>query len=68
MESRSRKAFCITATRSQEARGNYTGAAHLLRAHPIYLHRLIRNLDLKKALQSNVSLKNDQGATSDIIM
>jgi transcriptional regulator with GAF, ATPase, and Fis domain len=52
----------------QEARGNYTDAAHLLGVHPNYLHRLIRNLDLKKGLQSSPSPKNNQGTTSDVIM
>ena len=35
----------------REARCSYTGAAHLLGLHPNYLHRLIRNLDLKQALE-----------------
>jgi transcriptional regulator with GAF, ATPase, and Fis domain len=51
-----------------EARGNYTEAARVLGVHANYLHRLIRNLDLKKALRSSLSLKNDQDTTSDIIM
>jgi transcriptional regulator with GAF, ATPase, and Fis domain len=32
----------------EEAHGNYTEAARLLGVHPNYLHRLIRNLDLKE--------------------
>jgi transcriptional regulator with GAF, ATPase, and Fis domain len=36
----------------QQAEGNYTEAAHLLGIHPNYLHRLIRNLNLKAALRS----------------
>ena len=39
----------------QESKGNYTEAAHLLGVHPNYLHRLIRNLDLKNALRSAAS-------------
>ena len=35
----------------EQAQGNYTDAAHLLGLHPNYLHRLIRNLNLKPALQ-----------------
>jgi transcriptional regulator with GAF, ATPase, and Fis domain len=35
----------------QEARGNYTEAAHLLGVHPNYLHRLIKNLGLKESLR-----------------
>jgi DNA-binding NtrC family response regulator len=36
----------------QEAKGNYTEAARILGVHPNYLHRLIRNLDLKTSLRS----------------
>jgi DNA-binding NtrC family response regulator len=35
-----------------EAKGNYTEAAKLLGVHPNYLHRLIRNLNLKAQLKS----------------
>ena len=35
-----------------DAKGNYTEAAHLLGVHPNYLHRLIRNLELKDSLRS----------------
>jgi transcriptional regulator with GAF, ATPase, and Fis domain len=35
----------------QEARGSYTEAAHILGVHPNYLHRLIRNLDLRADLK-----------------
>ena len=35
-----------------QAGGNYTDAARLLGLHPNYLHRLIRNLDLKSALKT----------------
>ena len=51
-----------------EARGSYTEAARLLGVHPNYLHRLIRNLDLKKSLASSPSSKPNQGTTSDAIM
>jgi Nif-specific regulatory protein len=34
----------------EEAHGNYTQAARILGVHPTYLHRLIRNLDLKTEL------------------
>ena len=34
-----------------EKKGNYTEAAKLLGLHPNYLHRLIRNLDLKSELK-----------------
>jgi Nif-specific regulatory protein len=36
----------------QQAGGNYTDAAHLLGVHPNYLHRLIRNLNLKAVLRA----------------
>ena len=35
-----------------EAKGNYTEAAKLLGVHPNYLHRLIRNLNLRAKLKS----------------
>ncbi len=52
----------------QEASGNYTVAARLLGVHPNYLHRLIRNLDLKKSLQSLPNLQRDGGKTSGVPM
>ncbi len=36
----------------EQANGNYTEAAKLLDLHPNYLHRLIRNLDLKLGVKS----------------
>jgi transcriptional regulator with GAF, ATPase, and Fis domain len=39
----------------QEARGNYTEAARILGLHPNYLHRLIKNLELKDGLRSSVN-------------
>jgi transcriptional regulator with GAF, ATPase, and Fis domain len=36
----------------EEAGGNYNGAARLLGLHPNYLHRLIRNLQLKTDLKN----------------
>ncbi len=35
----------------EQTRGNYVDAAGILGVHPNYLHRLIRNLGLKEALQ-----------------
>jgi Nif-specific regulatory protein len=35
----------------RQAKGNYTEAAKLLGVHPNYLHRLIRNLELKEHLK-----------------
>jgi transcriptional regulator with GAF, ATPase, and Fis domain len=34
-----------------QSNGNYTDAARILGVHPNYLHRLIRNLDLKESLR-----------------
>ena len=35
----------------EQAGGNYTEAARLLGVHPNYLHRLIRNMNLKTAIK-----------------
>jgi transcriptional regulator with GAF, ATPase, and Fis domain len=35
----------------EKAGGNYTAAAQMLGLHPNYLHRLIRNLNLKTSLR-----------------
>ena len=37
----------------EEAEGNYNAAARLLGLHPNYLHRLIKNLQMKAALKSS---------------
>ncbi len=37
----------------EEAKGNYTEAARLLGVHPNYLHRLIRNLNLRAQLKTS---------------
>ena len=39
----------------QETGGSYTETAKRLGVHPNYLHRLIRNLNLKKLLKVNDS-------------
>ena len=39
-------------TAFRRAGGNYTETASLLGVHPNYLHRLIRNLDLKATLEA----------------
>ena len=36
----------------EQAGGSYTEAAKLLGVHPNYLHRLIRNMNLKSALKT----------------
>ena len=45
----------------QEAHGNYTDAARLLGVHPNYLHRLIRNLDLKEQVKPPMPPRNPGG-------
>ena len=45
----------------QEAHGNYTDAARFLGVHPNYLHRLIRNLDLKEQVKPPIPPKNQGG-------
>ncbi|MGA8764176.1 MAG: sigma 54-interacting transcriptional regulator [Candidatus Sulfotelmatobacter sp.] len=39
----------------EQTRGSYTDAARILGVHPNYLHRLIRNLELKEVLKEAVS-------------
>jgi Nif-specific regulatory protein len=48
---RAKKKMIIDAFK--QARGNYTAAAKLLSLHPNYLHRLIRNLNLKDKLEAD---------------
>jgi DNA-binding NtrC family response regulator len=36
----------------EESSGNFTEAAHTLGVHPNYLHRLIRNLNLRETLRT----------------
>jgi Nif-specific regulatory protein len=42
----------------EHTRGNYVEAAGILGVHPNYLHRLIRNLGLKEALQDGLRGRN----------
>ena len=44
-----KKQMIVDAVR--QAKGNYTEAARTLGVHPNYLHRLIRNLDIKAELR-----------------
>jgi transcriptional regulator with GAF, ATPase, and Fis domain len=41
----------------EQSRGNYVEAAAILGVHPNYLHRLIRNLELKEELQERLQGK-----------
>ncbi len=45
----------------KETKGNYTEAAQVLGVHVNYLHRLIRNLDLKDVLRPSSSLRPGSG-------
>ncbi len=45
----------------QQTRGGYAEAARILGVHPNYLHRLIRNLDLKDVLRE--ALQDRTGST-----
>ncbi|HEX8812910.1 MAG TPA: sigma 54-interacting transcriptional regulator, partial [Terracidiphilus sp.] len=42
----------------EQTRGNYVEAAGILGVHPNYLHRLIRNLGVKEALQDALRSRN----------
>jgi transcriptional regulator with GAF, ATPase, and Fis domain len=43
----------------EKAKGSYTGAARILGIQPTYLHRLIRNLDLKSELKASAAFTMD---------
>ena len=58
-----KKQLILTAL--EEAKGNYTEAARILGVHANYLHRLIRNLDLKESVRSSPSLRSGMGKVSD---
>jgi transcriptional regulator with GAF, ATPase, and Fis domain len=45
----------------EQAKGNYTEAAKLLGVHPNYLHRLIRNLNLKEQLKQRARTSSYTG-------
>ncbi len=50
-----KKALIINAVR--QANGNFTEAAKLLEVHPNYLHRLIRNLNLREQVEMKTTAK-----------
>jgi len=54
-----KKQLILTAL--EDAKGNYTEAARILGVHPNYLHRLIRNLDLKESLRQPSSARGKFG-------
>lgn len=43
----------------QKSKGSYTEAAKLLGIHPNYLHRLVRNLDLREKLRDSFHLQSE---------
>jgi transcriptional regulator with PAS, ATPase and Fis domain len=50
-----------------DCKGNYTEAAHRLGVHPNYLHRLIRNLDLKESIRSSLDSRGSAVRMSDTL-
>ena len=46
----------------EQTRGNYVEAAVILGVHPNYLHRLIRNLGLKRSLQDHLRERSKSSA------
>jgi transcriptional regulator with GAF, ATPase, and Fis domain len=48
-------------TALEEAKGNYTDAARHLGVHANYLHRLVRNLDLRDSIRSFPIFRNGTG-------
>jgi transcriptional regulator with GAF, ATPase, and Fis domain len=49
----------------EEAKGNYTEAARNLGVHANYLHRLVRNLNLRPTVRSIPIFRNGSGRTLD---
>jgi hypothetical protein len=49
----------------EEARGNYTEAARILGVHANYLHRLVRNLNLRAPIRSLPIPSNGSARTTD---
>lgn len=52
-------------TALEEAKGNYTEAARNLGVHANYLHRLVRNLDLRTSIRSFPILRSGTGRVMD---
>jgi DNA-binding NtrC family response regulator len=49
-------------TALEEAKGSYTEAARILGVHANYLHRLVRNLDLRTSVRSFPVFRGGNGA------
>jgi transcriptional regulator with PAS, ATPase and Fis domain len=60
---RLKKHLILTAL--EEAEGNYTEAARILGVHANYLHRLVRNLDLRTSIRSFPIFRNGTGRVMD---
>ncbi len=58
-----KKQLILTAL--EEAKGNYTEAARILGVHANYLHRLVRNLNLRTSMRSFVIPHADAGKSLD---
>jgi transcriptional regulator with GAF, ATPase, and Fis domain len=52
-------------TALEEAKGNYTEAARNLGVHANYLHRLVRNLDLRTSVRSFPILRSGTARVMD---
>ena len=55
----------LIVTALEEAKGNYTEAARILGVHANYLHRLVRNLDLRTSVRSFPILRSGSGRVMD---
>ena len=49
----------------KEAGGNYVETARLLDVHPNYLHRLVRNLNLRPSIRSFPVIRGGSGRVAD---
>ncbi len=49
----------------EEAKGSYTEAARILGVHANYLHRLVRNLNLRTSIRSFPIFRNGTGRATD---
>jgi transcriptional regulator of acetoin/glycerol metabolism len=58
-----KKRLILTAL--EDAKGNYTEAARTLGVHANYLHRLVRNLNLRPSIRSFPVFRGGAGRTID---
>jgi DNA-binding NtrC family response regulator len=52
-------------TALEETKGNYTEAARTLGVHANYLHRLVRNLNLRPSIRSFPVIRGGSGRVAD---